>query len=43
MKPLDDEEPHYVSSEPAQYALEVNEGFFEEHGVAVGDRAELPG
>jgi uncharacterized membrane protein (UPF0127 family) len=43
MKPLDDEEPHYVSSDPAKYALEVNEGFFEEHGVAVGDRAELPG
>jgi uncharacterized protein len=43
MKPLDDEEPHYVSAEPAQYALEVNQGFFEEHGVKVGDRAELPG
>lgn len=42
MKPLDDEEPHYVSSEPAQYALEVNQGFFEEHGIEVGDRAELP-
>jgi len=42
MKPLDDDPPHYVSAEPAQYALEVNQGFFEERGVKVGDRAELP-
>ena len=42
MKPLDDDPPHYVSAEPAQYALEVNKGFFEEHGVKVGDRAKLP-
>lgn len=42
MEPLDDEPPHYVSAEPAQYALEVNQGFFEERGVEVGDRAELP-
>ena len=42
MKPLDDDPPSYVSSEPAQYALEVNQGFFEERGVEVGDRAELP-
>lgn len=42
MKALDDEAPHYVSAKPAQYALEVNQGFFEEHGVEVGDRAELP-
>ncbi len=32
----------YDSAEPAQYALEVNQGFFEERGVKVGDRAELP-
>ena len=42
MKPLDDDPPHYVSAEPAQYALEVNKGFFEEHGIKVGDRADLP-
>jgi uncharacterized membrane protein (UPF0127 family) len=42
MKPLDDDPPHYVSAEPARYALEVNQGFFEERGVKVGDRADLP-
>ena len=42
MKPLDDRPPHYESSEPAQYALEVNQGFFEENGVKEGDHAELP-
>jgi uncharacterized membrane protein (UPF0127 family) len=42
MKPLDDKPPHYVSSVPVQYALEVNQGFFEERGVRVGDHAELP-
>jgi uncharacterized protein len=42
MKPLDDEPPHYVSAEPAQYALEVNQGFFEKGGVKVGDRVDVP-
>ena len=42
MKPLDDDPPHYVSAKPVQYALEVNQGFFEERGVKVGDKAELP-
>ena len=42
MQPLDDVPPHYVSAEPAQYALEVNQGFFEERGVTVGDTVELP-
>jgi len=42
MKPLDDKPPHYVSSKPVQYALEVNLGFFDERGVKVGDQAELP-
>jgi uncharacterized membrane protein (UPF0127 family) len=40
MEPLD-ETPH-PSARPAQYALEVNQGFFEENGVGVGDRVELP-
>jgi uncharacterized protein len=43
MEPLDDEPPGYVSAEPAQYALEVNQGFFERTGVKVGDSVELPG
>ena len=42
MKPLDDRPPHYVSSEPVMYALEVNQGFFDDRGVEVGDHAELP-
>jgi uncharacterized protein len=42
MKPLDDDPPSYVSAKPAKYALEVNQGFFEERGIKVGDRAELP-
>jgi uncharacterized protein len=42
MKPLDDEPPSYVSAEPAQYALEVNQDFFEARNVRVGDRVELP-
>lgn len=42
MKPFDDRSPHYVSSEPVKYALEVNKGFFKERGVKVGDHAELP-
>ena len=40
MQPLD-ETPH-PSAEPAQYALEVNQGFFEERGVEVGDEVEVP-
>ena len=42
MKPLDDTPPHYVSAQPAQYALEVNKGFFDERRVEVGDKAKLP-
>ena len=40
MEPLD-ETPH-PSARPARYALEVNQGFFEERGVQVGDQVELP-
>ena len=42
MKPLDDKPPQYNSSEPVQYALEVNQGFFDKNGVKVGDHAQLP-
>jgi uncharacterized membrane protein (UPF0127 family) len=40
MEPL--EKGPYLPGEPAQYALEVNQGFYDECGVEVGDRAELP-
>jgi uncharacterized membrane protein (UPF0127 family) len=43
MQPLDDIPPQYVSAEPARYALEVNQGFFKERSVTVGDMVELPG
>jgi uncharacterized protein len=33
--------PTYGSPEPYVGALEVNRGFFEEHGVVIGDRVEL--
>jgi len=31
----------YVSGVPARYALEVNQGWFSEHGIAVGDTVEF--
>ncbi len=40
MQPLD-ETPH-PSAAPAQYALEVNQGFFGARGIQVGDTVELP-
>lgn len=33
--------PTYASPEPYVGALEVNQGFFSEHGVTIGDRIEL--
>jgi uncharacterized protein len=36
MQPLD--ETSHPSAAPAKYALEVNQGFFEAHGIQVGDR-----
>jgi len=41
MEPLDT--TSHPSAEPARYALEVNQGFYEERGIEVGDTAELPG
>ncbi|MBA2691524.1 MAG: DUF192 domain-containing protein [Rubrobacter sp.] len=40
MEPLD--ETSVRSEGPAQYALEVNQGFFEENGVEAGDEVEVP-
>ena len=40
MQPLD--ETTHPSAEPAQYALEVNQGFFEERGIEVGNEVVLP-
>ena len=34
--------PTYAAAAAYRYALEVNQGFFEERGVKVGDHAELP-
>lgn len=31
----------YPSRLPAQYALEVNRGWFDRHGIGIGDRVEL--
>jgi len=38
MQPLD--ETSHPSAAPAKYALEANQGFFEAHGINVGDRLE---
>ena len=41
MEPFDDQTKH-PSAEPSKYALEVNQGFFEERSIEVGDRVEVP-
>ncbi len=33
--------PFYTSSAPFQYALEVNAGFVQDHGIRVGDGVVL--
>ena len=40
MQPLD--ESRHFPAEPAQYALEVNQGFFAERGIEVGNVVEIP-
>jgi len=40
MKPLDEQMSH-TSRQPAIYALEMNAGWFREHGVKVGDEVEF--
>lgn len=37
MEPVDDSKS-YVSARPALYALEVNAGWFEKHGIGVGSK-----
>ncbi len=32
---------HYPARLPARYALEVNQGWFERHGIKVGDRLKM--
>lgn len=39
MEPMSDET--HTSREPAMYALEMRRGWFEDHGVTVGDRVEF--
>lgn len=41
MRPIQTREV-YHSSGPSRYALEVNEGWFERHGIRAGDWVELP-
>ena len=36
------ERPRAVSLKPVRFALEVNQNWFENHGIGAGDRIELP-
>lgn len=40
MDPLDPAR-RYISKSPARYALEVNQGWFVDHGIKLGDRVEF--
>lgn len=46
IKSILDMEPFDLRSHPSgrsvRYALEVNQGYFERHGIGVGDRVEIP-
>ncbi|MFA4836900.1 MAG: DUF192 domain-containing protein, partial [Dehalococcoidia bacterium] len=39
MEPLSEKE--YIPQKPHRYALEVNQGYFAENGISVGDRVEF--
>ena len=38
----ENELPRYRSQRPADYILEVNEGFTKEHGIEIGNKVKLP-
>ena len=40
MTPMQTDE-RYFSLQPALYALEVNQGWFADHGIKVGDMVEM--
>ena len=40
MAPMQTDE-RYRSLQPVRYALEVNQGWFAEHGISVGDMLEM--
>jgi hypothetical protein len=40
MTPMQTDE-RYRSLQPVRYALEVNQGWFAEHGIGVGDLVEM--
>ncbi|MFP5518646.1 MAG: DUF192 domain-containing protein [Bdellovibrionia bacterium] len=38
---MEENPPSYPSKRPAQYALEVNQGFFKKHKIKVGDTIKV--